>query len=125
MGSITTYFFDTYALYEIIEGNNNYKPYINNIAMTTTKLNLMELHYGLLLKYGKFIADKYYKELIRFAVKITDEIIMTANELKASLKKRKLSYVDCIGYTIALQKNIKFLTGDKEFKDLKNVEFVK
>lgn len=125
MGSITTYFFDTYALYEIIEGNNNYKPYINNIAMITTKLNLMELHYGLLLKYGKAIADKYYKELIRFAVKITDEIIMNSNELKTSFKKRKLSYVDCIGYTIALQKNIKFLTGDKEFQDLKNVEFVK
>lgn len=125
MGSITTYFFDTYALYEIIEGNNNYKPYINNIAMITTKLNLMELHYGLLLKYGKAIADKYYKELIRFAIKISDEIIIKANELKASFKKRKLSYVDCIGYTIALQKNIKFLTGDKEFTDLKNVEFVK
>jgi predicted nucleic acid-binding protein len=40
-------------------------------------------------------------------------------------KAKRLSYVDAIGYQLALEKNAKFLTGDKEFKGMKNVEFVK
>ncbi len=32
---------------------------------------------------------------------------------------------DCIGYIFAKQLGIKFLTGDKEFENLDNVEFVK
>ena len=49
------------------------------------------------------------------------------------MKKRKelkekglnISYIDAIGYTISLERGIKFLTGDKEFKNLPNVEFIK
>jgi|SRR3989344_569844 len=119
------FFFDTYALYEIIEGNLNYKQYAGKIVMITTRLNLMELHYGLLLKYGKDLSDNYYDELLGFAVGINDEIIKKANLFRANLKRRDLSYVDCIGYIIAKSKNIKFLTGDKQFSDLDNVEFVK
>ena len=40
-------------------------------------------------------------------------------------KKRKLSYVDCLGYILAGMNGAKFLTGDNQFKDLQNVEFVK
>jgi len=121
---LITYFFDTYAFYEIIEANPNYKEYTKNIAIITTKLNLMELHYGLLLRYEKEIADRYYEELKKFVIDISDEIFKEANKFRASLKNRKLSYVDCIGYTIAKSRGIKFLTGDKEFRDLNNVEFV-
>jgi predicted nucleic acid-binding protein len=125
MGSITTYFFDTYTFYEIIEGNDNYKPYSKGIAIITTKLNLMELHYGLLLSYGKETANKYYDEFVPFCVDIDDTTIKMANEFRASFKKRHLSYVDCLGYVIAKLRNIKFLTGDQQFSDLDNVEFVK
>ena len=118
-------FFDSYALYEIIEGNPNYKKYSENIAIITTKLNLMELHYGLLNKYGKEVADKYYDIFVEFTVEINDDLIKKANEFRISLKKKKLSYVDCIGYIIAKSRNIKFLTGDQQFSDLENVEFVK
>ncbi|MDD5133690.1 MAG: PIN domain-containing protein [Candidatus Nanoarchaeia archaeon] len=125
MGNIKVFFFDTYALYELIEGNPNYKPYTKNIGIITTKLNLMELHYGLFLKYGKEIADNYYDKLIDYTIQINDNIIKKANEFRVSFKKRKLSYVDCIGYIIARSRNVKFLTGDKEFEDLEGVEFVK
>jgi hypothetical protein len=91
----------------------------------TTKLNLMELHYGLLLCYGKIAADKHFDELAKFSVDVSDETIKKANEFRASLKERKLSFVDCIGYIIARARNIKFLTGDSQFKDFENVEFVK
>ena len=120
-----SYFFDTYAFYEIIEGNKNYEPYAKDVVIITTKLNLMELHYGLLLKHGKKAADRYYDSLCLFAVEISDDIIKSANELRAMPKKRDLSCVDCIGYTIAGMRGIKFLTGDRQFRDLENVEFVK
>jgi len=121
---IETYFFDTYAFYEIIEGNKDYEKY-NEVSIVTTKMNLMELHYGLLIKRGKEEADKIYYRLLKFAIDIEDNIIILANEFRASMKKRKLSYIDCLGYVIARSNNIKFLTGDKEFKYLENVEFIK
>lgn len=125
MGIIKTFFFDTYALYEIIEGNPNYILYTKNIAIITTKLNLMELHYGLLSRYGKEIAEKYYNELVKFSIPINDEIIKMANEFKHSFKIKKFSYIDCIGYVTSKLRGVKFLTGDNQFKDMENVEFVK
>ena len=126
MGEIKPYFFDSYALYELLVfDNENYKPYAENISIVTTKMNLMEFHYGLLLKYGKEIADKYFSDLTKFCINIDDGIIILANEFRVSMKKRKLSYIDCLGYAIALSMGIKFLTGDQGFKDLENVEYVK
>jgi uncharacterized protein len=121
---IKKYFFDTYAFFEIIEGNKSYAPYKNS-GIITTKLNLMELHYGILRKYGRQKADEYYDRLLPFAIEITDRVIKEANQLKSSVHKRDLSYVDCIGYILAKVMGTKFLTGDKEFEDLDNVEFIK
>jgi len=39
--------------------------------------------------------------------------------------KLNINYVDAIGYSISFDSGIKFLTGDNEFKNLPNVEFVK
>ena len=125
MGKIRTFFFDTYAIIEIIFGNPNYDNYTNDVAIVTGKLNLMDLHYILFLKYGKEKADKCYDEFVKFAINVDDKLIKQANEFRASLKKRGLSYVDCIGYTFAKSAGIKFLTGDKEFENFENVEFVK
>ena len=122
---ITTYFFDTYAFYEVLEGNPHYKLYEKGIAIITTKLNLMELHYGLLLAYGKPYADQIYDALLPFIVDFDNSIIKTSNEFRAKNKKLKLSYVDCLGYTVAGLHNVKFLTGDEAFRNMDNVEFVK
>ncbi len=125
MGDLKTLFFDSYALFEIVEGNKNYKQYLTKVAIITTKLNLMELHYGLLNKYGRDIANRYYDIFLIFSIDIDDDIIKKANEFRLSLKKKRLSYIDCVGFTIAKTRNIKFLTGDEQFRYLANVEFVK
>ncbi len=125
MESIRTFLFDTYAFYELIEGNENYKPYSAGVAIITTRLNLMELHYGLLIRYGKEVADRHYYALLKFAVDVSDEVIIKSNEFRASEKRKGLSYVDCIGYVLAKLRNVKFLTGDKQFFGLDNVEYVK
>lgn len=125
MAEVTTYFFDTYAFCELFKGNPRYKAYSKNIIIVTTRLNLMELHYGMLLESSKKYADMIYDKLKKLCIDVDDEIIKSTNLLKAEYKKRNLSYVDCIGYSIAKSRNIKFLTGDKEFSDMDNVEHVK
>ena len=120
-----TYFFDTYAFYELIKGNPNYKKYEKEISLITTKLNLMELHYGLLRDEGEEIAEIYYDKFLKFCVEIDDDTIKTANTFRLKNYKRKLSHVDCLGYILAKKLNAKFLTGDEQFKDFENVEFVK
>jgi len=63
--------------------------------------------------------------LKKYAVEIKDDDFKIANAFKAAHKKKKLSYVDCLGYVMAQARNIKVLTGDKQFKDLPGVEFMK
>jgi len=120
-----TFFYDTYALFEIFKGNKNYLNYISDIGIVTTKLNLMELYYGLFVEFGINVAEFYYNKYKEFCADASDNTIKAAMQFKAQHKKRNLSYVDCVGYAFANEMKIKFLTGDKEFKDMPNVEFVK
>jgi len=118
------FFFDSYALFEIVHKNKNYSSYLK-VGIVTTKLNVVELHYRLLSLYGEEIADIAFNRFIPFIVEISNEIIKEANAFKLLNKKRNLSYVDCIGYILARSMNLKFLTGDKQFEKLEGVEFVK
>lgn len=118
------YFFDSYALFEIISGNPNYKPYILSYIVTT-KLNIFELYNGLLRDVSKEEAEKFLEKYYSFVIDYNKEIIKKAAQLRIDHKKMDLSMTDCIGFTIAKRLGIKFLTGDKEFKEFDNVEFIK
>lgn len=122
---VKTYFFDTYAFFEVICNNKDYEKFMYGINLITTRFNLMELYYGLLLKYNKNVAELYYDINLDYCIDVTDEIIKEAMIFRAVDKKRNLSYIDCIGYVLAKKVGARFLTGDKEFEYLDNVEFVK
>lgn len=122
---VTSIFFDTYAFCELLVGNNKYREYMRQFSIITTKLNIMEVHYWLLRNYSSEIADKYYDELLKYSIDIEDIIVKEANKWKLLNKDKKISYIDCIGYMIAQKTNMKFLTGDRQFENLPNVEFVK
>jgi uncharacterized protein len=122
---IAEYYFDTYALYELIRGNENYKRFTSGCAIITTRLNLMELYYGLLLKDGEKTAEKYFETLKEYAVDVDDDTIKQAMKMRLAHKGSNLSYVDCIGYAISMRRGIRFLTGDREFQHMPNVEYVK
>ena len=117
---------DTYALIEFFLGNSNYKRY-QDAYILTTKLNIMELHYFLLRQYSKEIADKYllFYSSSSFVIPVSYSSIKYGMEFKLRHKNEKLSYADCIGYALAIELGIKFLTGDNKFQDKANVEFVK
>lgn len=118
------FFFDSYALIEIIKGNERYKKYLKE-NIITTKLNLMEVYYYLLRVEDEDKAEHYYNFYLPATVPVKDDIIKNAMKFKLRYSYKNLSYVDCIGYILAIEFNIKFLTGDKEFKSLRNVEYVK
>ncbi|MBU0929841.1 MAG: PIN domain-containing protein [Nanoarchaeota archaeon] len=119
------YYFDTYALYEFCIGNENYKKYFEKYDVVTINFNLIELFYALLKNFGLYKAREYYNMFKSFTIKIPDEVIEKAMIFRLENKKQDLSYVDCLGYILAKENNLIFLTGDKEFEKIEGVEFVK
>lgn len=122
---LNVYLFDTYALFELIRYNSGYEKFKKGTAIITTKLNLMELYYGLLLSFDIHVAEFYYNKYSEQIIEIDDETIKQAMLFKFQNRKKNLSYVDCIGYVAAIKNNLLFLTGDKEFANMAGVEFVK
>ena len=120
-----SFFFDAYAFYEIVVGNPNYLPFTKDIKIVTTQLNLMELYYQLLALYDKQQAVGFFKRYQEFTVPIINELLIEAMDFRKQHYKHNLSYVDCIGYTIARKMKILFLTGDIQFEYMDNVKFVK
>lgn len=118
-------FFDSYAFFEILKGNQNYIKYQNNFRIVTSKLNIFELYFGILLNNtesnAQIILEKYYP----FVVDFDEGVIIDAAKLKRLLNNRKVSMTDRIGYSLAKQLGIKFLTGDGVFEGMDNVEFCK
>jgi uncharacterized protein len=84
----------------------------------------MELHYVLLRTAGQHAVLKFFNHFQPYIMPLTKGMIIQGNILKVLYKDKRLSYVDCIGYVIAKRNGVKLLTGDKQLKDLDNVEFV-
>lgn len=118
------YFFDTYALISLVKGMPNYAKYTEN-RVTTTILNLIEFYFIILRDFGDKKAKELYDNFEECVVEVPKEVIFEAMKFRLANKKQRLSYVDCIGYYLAKKNKLRFLTGDKEFEKLSNVEFVK
>ena len=118
------YFFDTYAIIEIIRKNSNYLKYKEEI-LTTSVLNVGELFYFLSREYGEETAESWHKKLENIAMPVDLDIVIKSMKFRSENKKRKLSFVDCVGYTIAKDNNLVLITGDEGFNGLENVEILK
>jgi len=116
------YFLDSYALIEIIRGNPQYQKFLHS-SVITTQLNLFEVAYAL-LREG--IPD-VYPIISRYAsciVGFQTDLIVAAASFRLCYKKKNLSMVDCIGYCLAKNFHIPFVTGDMQFRDMENVHFL-
>ena len=117
------YFFDTYSLFEITNRNENYRKYFEE-EIITSKLNLAELFYGF-LKEGKESLIPGWKGKIKKLITAIDiDTVTAAAVFKFHNRKKPLSFIDCMGYCLAKKLSLRFLTGDKEFDSMDNVEFV-
>jgi len=119
-----TYLFDTYALMEIMQSNSLYLTYVENFNMIINDFIFAEFCYNLFRENTKNAKD-YIKEIVPAIVHVESGIIEEAMEFRVEHKKQNLSMTDCISYIMSKNLGIKFLTGDKQFQNLENVEFVK
>ncbi|MBI2452543.1 type II toxin-antitoxin system VapC family toxin [Candidatus Pacearchaeota archaeon] len=118
------YFFDSYAIIEIIKGNNSYN-FVLDSTIITSPMNFAEVYYSLLLVHDKLSLDKILKSFNFQFLKINPKIARKSAIFRFNNKKLKLSYIDCVGYMLALSNDLLFLTGDDAFKNFESVEFVK
>ena len=123
LGGNEVLFYDTYALYAIATGKESYLNYVKG-KIITGLMNLYEFYYILIKENNKKLAEEFFNRLVNVCVKINPTLIKEAANFRFKEIKRKLSYVDCLGYIIAKNNKVKFLTGDVGFKGLPNVIFV-
>lgn len=117
------YVYDTYAIIEIIKGNNNYKAYLDSDIIINNFI-FAELCY-ILYREENIKTEQYLTEWKKYLVSVNPDSIKKAMQFRVQNKRKNLSTTDCISYFLAQEWGISFLTGDKEFAKLQNVEFVK
>ncbi|MBI2444856.1 hypothetical protein HYV43_00525 [Candidatus Micrarchaeota archaeon] len=118
------YFFDSYALIELLKANANYFRYTQS-EIIMTNLNLFEVYHAFAKQYGQHRADRFFDDYKEKAIPYDEDVIRAAVLMKIRFADRRMSMADVIGYMVAAKKDVKFLTGDRAFEDLPNVEFVK
>ena len=83
------------------------------------------MYYNLLKVVEEGAAKNKFFQFKQFLTPIKDSHIFLASAFRLKNTKLKLSYVDALGYIIAKEEGMKFLTGDNAFEGLDNAEFVR
>ena len=117
------YLFDTYAIMEIIDGNEIYDYYLDSDVVINNFI-FAELCYNLFKDKDKR-AREHFDKYSKFINSVKPEWIEEAMKFRLEWKDRNVSITDCVSYIMAKKLGIKFLTGDEEFENLEEVEFVK
>src|SRR3989338_7101923 len=115
---------DTYALVEIANANPKFAEYLNS-DFAITDLTLAEFYAVLLREEGEKVADYWFKKLERYSILVIKEILIEAIKFRHEHKKQNISFFDAVGYMFSVKNGYYFVTGDKEFESLQNVEFKK
>ncbi|MDO8634166.1 MAG: PIN domain-containing protein [archaeon] len=118
------YFFDSYAIIEVLKSNPSYQKFSEIIAVSS-RINLVEVAYHLLESFGQEEGLKILNSLKIKILEIGEKDVSKIAIFRKQNSQKKFSYIDCIGYVLAKENNLKFLTGDNAFKGMENVEFVK
>ena len=121
---LTKYFFDSYAVIELLSGNPNYAKYVNE-PTTITIFNLAEIYWSALKNLKESDAEIVYARYSECVTEIPDEVLKKAMKFKKVNKKKRLSYADCIGYIYSIENGLIFVTGDQAFKYKEGVKFIK
>lgn len=114
---------DTYALVEINNGNPKFVSFLEEDAVITD-ITMAEFYADMYRKYDERTADYWHKKLSVFCKPVHREILIKAVKFRIENKKKNLSFFDCVGYVYSLENSLKFVTGDKEFKDKEGVIFI-
>jgi PIN domain nuclease of toxin-antitoxin system len=122
-----SFFADSYALIEMLKGNENYRAFQSE-RLITTEFNICEVGFAVCRNYpanAPQVLNTVRKMVTLTATRNEDYCSGAARRKEASGKGKKLSTIDCVGYSVANRLKIPFLTGDREFADMNNVQFVR
>ena len=115
---------DTYALIEMLEGNPAYSEIIRG-EFVVPDSTLAEFYLMMCKKPNEKTA-KYWLERFRpYSRPAGLDIWIEALRYRAAHKPAKLSIFDCVGYAYSRANKCLFVTGDKEFRGVEGVEFIK
>ncbi len=118
------YFFDSYAIIEIIQSNPDYARFAEEPVITTVA-NLAEVYYYA-LRTGQTEAYRTALNRMRPELLETDQSDWEkAADFRFGMRGKRVSLIDGLGYRLAQKHGLLFLTGDKEFEKLADVQFVK
>jgi len=118
------YCLDTYALVEISEENGLYDK-ILEADFVVTSPTMAEFYLIMYTKFNEKTANYWFKRLKPSCVNPDEDIWIKAVKFRYEHKSENLSIFDCIGYIYSVENGCLFVTGDKEFKNKKGVEFIK
>jgi len=114
---------DSYALIELINNNNKFQHLLDD-EFIITSFTLAEF-WGVLYKNsGKEVADYWFIKFLPFIKEIGINLLKEVYKYRIDNKGINLSLADCIGYMYAVSNKLKFVTGDKDFKNMTGVEFI-
>ncbi len=114
---------DTYALIEIHNGNPRFAGLLNEEAIITD-ITMAEFYAHIYRKYDLKTADYWHRKLSFLCKPVSRDTMVKAVRFRIDNKKQDLSFFDCVGYIFAVENGMKFVTGDKEFQQMANVEFL-
>jgi len=129
-----TVYFDTFVFMDLLSGHpeimKKTQDYIKNNNGVASSVLLTELYFHIRSKKGKEKAEQvlfYIQSLPNLEiVPVSAEIAMLAGKLRSKYRsniEKKLTYFDCIHLATAIITQCrKFITGDRGFKDVKEVE---
>jgi len=120
----TRKFLDTYAIIEIMKGNPAYSKFAEATPFST-RTNMVEVAYHLLESCPKEKAENIIRSLRIEVLEIQENQVAKIAWFRKEHSKKKFSYIDCIGYVLAKENSMEFVTGDAAFEGMPNVEFAK
>ena len=114
---------DTYALVEIADGNPTFSTLLDGNSMITD-ITMAEFYADLYKKFGVSTAHYWRRKLVSLCRPVSGDILIKAVVYRIEHKQQNLSFFDCVGYMYALENEMLFVTGDKEFKEKSHVLFM-
>ena len=124
---MASFFADSYAIIEILKGNENYRHYQAG-QLITTEFNICEVAFAVCRDYPdrtRQVMARVRKIVTRVSTTDEDYCLGATMRRKTTSAGKKLSTIDCVGYAVSRRQKIPFLTGDREFEDIEDVEFVR
>lgn len=123
MPSAPSFYFDTYAMFERLRASPAYAAY-DREPVVTHQMNAYELAAALLREQPESRARTAIALLAPNYLEAELDDLFAGARFRAEHSAKRVSYVDALGYVLAMKHGMRFLTGDKAFRGLENVEYV-